>query len=118
MKVLEILGMILVFGGIVQLIKWMLDSLGVNNLVGETLTFLISIIFTTLIVIVVIQIQQNKGIKRLEARLKIKEEKGFIEKTMEKIKGKKGMVIDPKILFWILIIILFYLFLKSLGFFN
>jgi len=117
MKWWEILGIILLFGGLVQLIKWTLDSLGLNPS-GEILTFLISVIFSTLIVIILIQIQQFNVIKKLEEKTGIKEEDGIMEKLVSLINNKKGMMIDPRVLFWILILILGYLFLKSLGIIN
>ena len=114
MKWWEILGVILLFGGLVQLIMWTLDSLSLNPS-GKILTFLISVIFSTLIVIILIQIEQYNVIKRIEEKTGIKEEKNFMEKFANLINKKKGMMIDPKILFWILVIILGYLFLKSIG---
>ncbi|MEK6889450.1 MAG: hypothetical protein AABW80_05080 [Nanoarchaeota archaeon] len=42
-------------------------------------------------------------------------------KVLEKLfdrKNKKGQMIDPRIIFWIILLILLYLFLKSSGFFQ
>lgn len=33
-------------------------------------------------------------------------------------KNKRGQMIDPRIVFWIILLILLYLFLKSIGFLN
>ena len=44
-----------------------------------------------------------------------------LEKLIDKIlygKNRKGQTIDPRIIFWILLIILLFLFLKSIGFFG
>lgn len=113
MKWWETLGIIAIFGAVIQFMKWMLDSLGLNNSIGGILTFLISVILTTLIVIVLIQIQQYKEIKKIEAKLNMKEEDSLIMKIIKK--DKKGQMIDPKIILWILVAIMVYLFLKSIG---
>jgi len=118
MKWKENLGIIVLFIVFWQGINWVLNSLGLEDLTGGTLTFLISLIFVSLIVIILIQIQQNKEIRKIEKKIGIEEEKGVLEKIIKQMKGKKGMVIDPRILFWILIIIFGYLFLKSIGILN
>jgi len=72
MKWWETLGIIVLFGGLVRLIKWILDSLGLNPS-GEILTFLISVIFSIMIVIILIQIQQNDDIRKIITKLKERE---------------------------------------------
>ena len=49
---------------------------------------------------------------KMDVRLSILEHL-FFEK-----KNKKAQTIDPRIIVWIILIILIYLFLKSIGFFN
>ena len=113
MKWIETLGIIVLFVGLLQGINWILKSIGLETMNGDTLTFLISVILVSLIIIVIILIEQNTEIREVKKRLKMKKEKGIIEKII-RFKGKKGQI-DPKILFWILIVILLYLFLKSIG---
>ncbi|MCK5149607.1 hypothetical protein KAJ87_01630 [Candidatus Pacearchaeota archaeon] len=122
MKIVEPIAVVVGFGALLQFIKWILDSLGVNNSLGDTLTFLFSLLLTTLMVIIIILMQQDKDLKRIKGFLKKKgfrERKGAIEKMVKNRKSKRGSIaIDPRILFWIIVLILLYLFLKSIGIFN
>ncbi|MBI2629991.1 hypothetical protein HYW76_02730 [Candidatus Pacearchaeota archaeon] len=54
----------------------------------------------------------NELFSKMDVRLRVLEE-------LFKRKNKKGQfVIDPRIILWILLLILLYLFLKSVGFFK
>ena len=108
----ESLGTVALFIILLQGVNWILTSLGLVDLQKGTLTFLISVILVSLVAIVVILIEQRKDIEYIKKRLKIRSKSRF--KKMLKKKSKKGNI-DPKILFWILIAILIYLFIKSLG---
>ena len=49
---------------------------------------------------------------KMEVRLSV------LEKLLEKLlKGKKGQI-DPRIIIWIILLILLFLFLKSIGFIH
>jgi hypothetical protein len=118
MKWLEWLGGIMSFLLFTQLIKWILDSLGMKESVGEPLVFFLSAIFSLLTIIVLILTQQHRKIKEMEEFLKkkgLKVKKSFIEKMINNKKNKKG-VVDPRILWIIIAIIILYLLWKS-GFF-
>lgn len=122
MKIFEKIAVVVGFGAFLQFIKWILDSLGINDSLGNILTFLLSALFALTTVMIIILMQQDKDLKTIKAFLKkigFKDKEGFIEKMVKHKKNKKGSIaIDPRILFWIIIIILAYLFLKSIGIFN
>ena len=70
-------------------------------------------------------IHKNKAeIEKIRESLNIKELYNNMNtriKLLEfsnKIKNRKAQIIDPRIIFWILLIILLLLFLNSIGFFN
>jgi len=119
MKWYEILAVLIGFGALTQFLKWILDSIKINESVGEPLTFFISSIFSVLIIIVLILTQQNQELKRMRDFLKTKgfrEEEGFIKNMWKSKKNKRG-VIDPRILWFIIGLIILYLLWKS-GFFG
>jgi len=61
--------------------------------------------------------QQYNDIKKIKEYLSkkgFKEDKGVIEKMFkQKKKNKKGYMVDPRILWWIIILIILYLLWKS-----
>ncbi|MAG78036.1 hypothetical protein CL616_01595 [archaeon] len=108
MKWLEIIGVIVALGALLQLINWILDSLGFQENIGEPLVFILSFIFTFLIIITIIlvqlQINHNK-IKRL-----LKKNHSIIKR--DKMLNKKGMI-DARIL--LILLVLFFLYLIYLA---
>lgn len=115
MKWYEILAVLVGFGTLTQFLKWTLDSIKINESVGEPLTFFISSIFSLLIIIILIITQQNQDIKKMRDFLKkkgFKENRGFLEKMFKTKRNKKG-IIDPRILWFIIGLIILYLLWKA-----
>ena len=110
----EVVGVILAIGGLTQLVAWVLDKLGLSQQSGDLITFLISLLFTSVIIIMIILVEQYSALKKIKEELGMKEEETLTEKIGKKLKGKKKGVIDPRILLWILIAVLGYLFLKAI----
>jgi len=121
-EILKTVGVIVGFGALLRFINWILESLGFSKNLDGSLVFILSVLFSTIIIIIIILINQNEELKKIKGFLKkkgFKEKKDGFEKMFEIKKNKKGSIaIDPRILFWIIVIILGYLFLKSIGVFN
>lgn len=66
MRIWEILGVIVGCGALIQFIKWILDSIGVNQSIGNPLAFFLSSIFALLIIIIVIINQMYKEIDKIK----------------------------------------------------
>lgn len=111
MKWWEVTGVIVVVGSLTQLMKWILDSVGIGEKIGNTLSFFLAAIFSLLIAIILIlnQLQnENKKIKEFLKEQGFKEEGGFLEKMLK----KKG-AIDSRILWIIIVLIVLYLLWKA-----
>jgi len=65
MKIWEIIGTIVGVGAIIQFIKWILDSIGITQSIGNVFTFFLSSIFTLLILIIISINQMYKQIKEI-----------------------------------------------------
>jgi len=95
------------------MMKWILDSVGVNDKIGTPLTFFLSAIFSILIVIILIlnQIQtETRTIKEFLKEQGFTEDKGFLEKMFKK--NKRGAV-DSRILWVAIVLIVLYLLWKA-----
>ena len=105
MKWWEILGVIVAVGVLIQLLNW---TFGFVNIENEPLRFLISTIYALLIVIILIQYQTQDDIRKMKDFLNNKE---FVD-YRNKMFNKKG-IIDPRILWIILALVILYLLWKS-----
>ena len=110
MKVLETVGIILSFGGLVQLFKWILDSLRIKP-TEDILTILIASIFSLQLLIILFFNQIDQDNKKIKEFLKTK---GFIEEryNLGKMIGNKKGNIDSRILWIPVALIILYLFYK------
>ena len=121
MKWYEYIGIILAFGGLTQLISWILEALGLKEILGSELIFFLSALFSLLIILILIIIEIQKDIEKIKMYLN---KQGYIEYSKEEpldklitnMKNKKG-AIDSKILLVIVILIILYLLFKA-GVFN
>ena len=114
MKWWEILGVIVGVGALIQILNWFFSFMNIEN---DSLSFLISTIYALLVIIILIQYQNQKDTKEITDFLKekgFKKEEGFVNDMFKK--NKRG-VIDPRILWIIIILIILYLLSKS-GFFS
>ena len=110
MKWQESLIMILSIGGLIQLVKWTLDLINVQEL-----TFLFSIIFTLLTISILVLFQLQKENDRIKEFLKTK---GFVDdegvfNKMTKLNNKGFIKIDARVLLFFILITILYLIWKA-----
>ena len=66
MKIWEIIGIIVASGALIQFIKWILDSIGINEALGNPLSFFLASLFSLLIIIIIIINQMYNEIKKIK----------------------------------------------------
>ena len=110
MKWWETLAVVVAIGGFAQLIKWIFESVGIEENLGTLLTFFLAILFSILLVIIFVLNQIQGEHKKMKAFLK---KKGYQEEDsiMERIL-KRGMI-DSRILWIPIIILLIYLIYEA-----
>jgi len=110
MKILESAGIILSFGGLIQLFKWIFDSSNLR-LTENTLTFFFACIFSLQITIILFlnQIQkENNEMKEFLKTKGFKEEEGIVNKMF----NNKKAAFDARILWVLVALIILYLLYK------
>lgn len=110
MKWWEILGVIT---SIIFLIKFFYLAINIfdaNNTLSQSLVFLLSSIFSVLMIVILIEYQNQKEIGKIKDFLNLDD----LENRRNKmVKNRRG-VIDPRILWIILALIILFLLFKSL----
>ena len=110
MKFLESTGIILSFGGLIQLFKWILDVSNIKP-TENTLTFFFACIFSLQVTIILFLSQIQRENNQMKEFLKTK---GFVENgsLFDKMMNNKKAAFDARIL-WVLIALIFlYLLYK------
>ena len=109
MKWLESIGVILSFGGLIQLFKWILDSLNIKP-TENTLTVFIASIFSLQLITILLLDQMQKENNEMKEFLKTK---GFVENrsVLDKMINNKGSI-DARILWLLAALIILYLLYK------
>ena len=107
MKWGEILGVIVGIGALIQILNWIFGFVG---LIDDSLRFLISSVYALLIIILFIQYQSLSDMKKMKDFLNTK---GFKDNRRKMFSNKKG-VIDPRILWIVIALVILYLLWKSI----
>ena len=92
----------------IQFLKWLFESLGLEEKIGTPLTLFFAIIFTALIILSLLFLQLQKETKKIKIYLKgrgYQEEEGIMRKLLTYKKGE----IDARIVIFIIIAALLYL---------
>ena len=116
MKWHENLAMLLGVGGLTQLIKWIFDTLKIDESFNSTATLFLSAIFSLLIVILLLLDQLQKENEKIKDFLKTKgfQDEESIFNKMLKLNKAGRFEIDAKVLLVFIVLLFLYLILKSL----
>jgi tetrahydromethanopterin S-methyltransferase subunit E len=92
----------------IQFFYWSITIFDINNNIESSLIFLLAVILSMLVVIVLIEYQNQREIKKINSFLKLDE----LDNTIKMIKEKRGMI-DPRILWVVLALAILFLLWRS-----
>ncbi len=108
----EKLATIASIGFLIQIIKWLLDTLNITDNIGKSMALLISSIAAILIVITIILHQTQKELSKIKRHLKNRE----LKKRKDTMTNNKKGMIDARILLVVMALVFLYLIIQKIWF--
>lgn len=118
MKIQNYIGAILSYGALAQFMKWILDSIKVQDYFSQTLSFFLANIFAILMVLMIaiykLQLRSTKMEKILKRKWLLNDEEKMDFNFIKKFIGKKGIFdVDVRILIVIMFLLMIWLLWKA-----
>ena len=118
MKIQNYIGAILSYGALTQFMKWVLDSIKVQDYFTQTLSFFLANIFAILMILMimvyVLQLRTSLIEKVLNQKGLIKDEEKMSFDFIKRVIGKKGYFdVDARLLIVIMILLMIWLLWKA-----
>lgn len=118
MKIQNYVGLILSYGALVQFMKWIFDSINVQDYFVKTLSFFFANISAVLIILGIavysLQKRSNKIEKILKQRGLMKMEEQMTLNLMKRIIGKKGFFdVDARFILIVMALLILWLLWKA-----